>query len=241
MSDGVPVALAEWYGEQSPGILLRRCWADHQVMLMADFNRKCRAFAVACLNDRGAARDRHWQQLETGFAENADWFISDFDWAASWCDWDGSDPKGAGVAMKRRAAILRDIFGPGPSCAVVLTDNQLGPPTQAEFAAMPGGVYYQVFRRHWITPRVKEMCESFYESRDFEFMPAMADEMEERCGCDSGLVLRHCRGFDPCWKCHRWHPAGRPNCSLCHGEGWVQTGHGHVRGCWVADIILGKV
>jgi hypothetical protein len=49
-----------------------------------------------------------------------------------------------------------------------------------------------------------------YYPRDFSPMPILADALED-AGCDSPDVLSHCRGPGP-----------------------------HVRGCWVADLVLGK-
>ena len=50
-----------------------------------------------------------------------------------------------------------------------------------------------------------------YDSRDFANMPILADALEE-AGCTSGDILGHCRGARP-----------------------------HVKGCWVVDLVLGKV
>jgi hypothetical protein len=49
-----------------------------------------------------------------------------------------------------------------------------------------------------------------YDARDFASMPILADALEE-AGCTSGAILEHCCGPGP-----------------------------HVRGCWLADLILGK-
>jgi hypothetical protein len=48
-----------------------------------------------------------------------------------------------------------------------------------------------------------------YESRDFSAMPILADALQD-AGCGAGEVLGHCR--EP---------------------------HGHVRGCWVLDLVRG--
>jgi hypothetical protein len=49
-----------------------------------------------------------------------------------------------------------------------------------------------------------------YESRDFAAMPILGDALQD-AGCDWEEMLDHCRG-----------------------------GGGHVRGCWVVDLVLGK-
>jgi hypothetical protein len=54
------------------------------------------------------------------------------------------------------------------------------------------------------------MARTIYEDRRFEFLPFLADALEE-AGCTDASILNHCR--EP-------------------GE--------HVRGCWLLDLILGK-
>ena len=63
----------------------------------------------------------------------------------------------------------------------------------------------------WRTSTVLALARGMYESRDFGAMPILADALQD-AGCDSGDVLSHCRGSGP-----------------------------HVRGCWVVDLVLGKV
>ena len=63
----------------------------------------------------------------------------------------------------------------------------------------------------WRTPTVVALASQMYESRDFGAMPILADALQD-AGCDSEDVLGHCRGPGP-----------------------------HVRGCWVVDLVLGKV
>jgi hypothetical protein len=62
----------------------------------------------------------------------------------------------------------------------------------------------------WRTSTVVALARGMYESRDFGAMPILADALQD-AGCDSADVLGHCRGPGP-----------------------------HVRGCWVADLVLGK-
>lgn len=63
----------------------------------------------------------------------------------------------------------------------------------------------------WATPAVIAISRLIYEDRCFEEMCILADSLEE-AGCNSTAVLNHCR-----------YP----------GQ--------HVRGCWVLDLLLGKV
>jgi len=57
---------------------------------------------------------------------------------------------------------------------------------------------------------VLAMAKTAYEERRFDILPVLADALED-AGCDDQRILAHCRG---------------PN--------------GHVRGCWVLDLLLGK-
>jgi len=63
----------------------------------------------------------------------------------------------------------------------------------------------------WLTPTVVQLAEHIYRERAFDQMPILADALQD-AGCDNEDVLSHCRGEGP-----------------------------HVRGCWVVDLLLGKV
>jgi hypothetical protein len=62
----------------------------------------------------------------------------------------------------------------------------------------------------WRTDTVLSLARQMYDSRDFSPMPILADALQD-AGCEDADVLTHCRGPGP-----------------------------HVRGCWVADLVLGK-
>ena len=64
----------------------------------------------------------------------------------------------------------------------------------------------------WLTSDVLALARGMYESRDFGAMPILADALQD-AGCDNADVLAHCRGANAV----------------------------HVRGCWVVDLLLGKV
>jgi len=64
----------------------------------------------------------------------------------------------------------------------------------------------------WRTSTVLALAAQMYESRDFGAIPILADALQD-AGCDNDDVLNHCRD-----------------------EKQV-----HVRGCWVVDLVLGKV
>mgnify|MGYP000918290268 CR=1 FL=1 len=61
----------------------------------------------------------------------------------------------------------------------------------------------------WRTPGVSSLARRIHDALAFDRMPSLADALEE-LGCRDAEILSHCR---------------------------VPTGH--VRGCWVIDVILG--
>ena len=63
----------------------------------------------------------------------------------------------------------------------------------------------------WLTSTVVSLAEGVYADRAFDRLPVLADALED-AGCDKAEILAHCRGGGP-----------------------------HVRGCWVVDLVLGKV
>jgi hypothetical protein len=63
----------------------------------------------------------------------------------------------------------------------------------------------------WLTERVVSPARRMYATRDFSAMPQLADALRE-AGCTDEAVLAHCR----------------------------DSGHVHVRGCWLLDMLLGK-
>ncbi|WP_238537824.1 hypothetical protein [Zavarzinella formosa] len=66
------------------------------------------------------------------------------------------------------------------------------------------------FDARWRTVEVFGIAEGVYDDRAFGRLPILADALED-AGCDDLVILDHCRSL------------GR-----------------HVRGCWVADLALGK-
>ena len=63
----------------------------------------------------------------------------------------------------------------------------------------------------WLTSTVVQLAGGIDAERAFDRLPILADALED-AGCDSADVLGHCRGPGP-----------------------------HARGCWVVDLLLGKV
>jgi hypothetical protein len=66
------------------------------------------------------------------------------------------------------------------------------------------------FSPEWRTDTTVALARQMYESREFSAMPILADALQD-AGCDNANILGHCRGNGP-----------------------------HVRGCWVADMVLDK-
>jgi hypothetical protein len=64
----------------------------------------------------------------------------------------------------------------------------------------------------WRTVAVVDLARGIYEERAFDRMPILGDALED-AGCDSADVIAHCRDEKAT----------------------------HVRGCWVVDLVLGKV
>ncbi len=63
----------------------------------------------------------------------------------------------------------------------------------------------------WRAEAVVALSRGMYESRDFAAMPVLADALDDAGRADAD-ILAHCHGSGP-----------------------------HVRGCWVVDLLLGKV
>src|SRR5262249_4978285 len=63
----------------------------------------------------------------------------------------------------------------------------------------------------WLTSPAVALAQGIDEERAFDRMPILADALQD-AGCDCADILEHCRD-----------PKG-----------------GHVRGCWVVDLVLGK-
>ncbi len=65
---------------------------------------------------------------------------------------------------------------------------------------------------NWLTSTVVALAEGIYAERAFDRMPILADALQD-AGCTNEDVLNHCRDAQQV----------------------------HVRGCWVVDLLLGKV
>jgi hypothetical protein len=63
----------------------------------------------------------------------------------------------------------------------------------------------------WLTSTVVALAEGIYRERAFDRLPILADALMD-AGCDDGKMLDHCKSERP-----------------------------HVRGCWVVDLLTGRV
>jgi hypothetical protein len=68
------------------------------------------------------------------------------------------------------------------------------------------------FNPAWRTDTAVTLARQMYESREFSAMPILADALQD-AGCENEEALNHCRDANQV----------------------------HVRGCWVVDLVLGKV
>jgi hypothetical protein len=68
------------------------------------------------------------------------------------------------------------------------------------------------FGPEWRTDTAVLLARQMYASRDFSAMPILADALQD-AGCDNETILSHCRDVNRV----------------------------HVRGCWVVDLVLGKL
>ncbi len=62
----------------------------------------------------------------------------------------------------------------------------------------------------WQDSTVAKLAQGIYHNRAFDRLPILADALED-AGCDNADILAHCR-----------------------------SGAGHVRGCWVVDLLTGR-
>jgi hypothetical protein len=69
----------------------------------------------------------------------------------------------------------------------------------------------EAVQRAWLTFEVIDLARGIYEDRAFDRMPVLGDALEE-AGCTDEEILAHCRS-----------PTD------------------HARGCWVVDLVLGRV
>jgi hypothetical protein len=117
----------------------------------------------------------------------------------------------ANVPVHAVAAAVYDVLRPG----MAVTAAQVAADQRCSQAALLRDLLDNPFRPvafdpSWRTRTASAVAQVIYDGRDFSLLPVLADALED-AGCEEPEVLAHCRG-----------------------------GGEHVRGCWVADLVLGK-
>lgn len=163
--------------------------------------------------------------------------IQDRDAALVACSMRGDSWSGGDMAV-----VVRDVFDT-PFRQWVETDQEKGKPSVRDFVhhdLRP----FDIFRQHWRTPLVTEIARDAYEKHDWGTLPILADALQD-AGCDAERLLRHLRGFVPCFHGLAAEKSGGFWCPDCGGtdgesEGWVRQTPCHARGCWALDLVLGE-
>jgi hypothetical protein len=210
--------------------------ADPQKMLAflrdrGPSERKLRLFAVACCRRvEHLLSSRHCRKALTTAERYADGEVSGeklgFAWAdarrASQSAFRAAESSSTGSAMwavseacqveSGRLLVAADVAA---RYAAYANDLPQRATAQSEQADLLRDIFGHVFGRtpfapSWRTETAVALARQMYESRDFLLMPILGDALAD-AGCPDGEVLEHCRGPGP-----------------------------HSRGCWVADLILGK-
>jgi hypothetical protein len=115
------------------------------------------------------------------------------------------------AAKGETATALWLVTGWWPGVKTELAGEELPASWRPLFDDIFGDAFRPVrFELAWRTDTVMSLAHQVYDSRDFEFMPILADALQD-AGCEDAALLNHCRGPGP-----------------------------HVRGCWVVDLILAK-
>jgi hypothetical protein len=115
--------------------------------------------------------------------------------------------------LRPPATLLDALAFAAEQCAAAAEDPSAEEATQAKLARE---VFGNPFRPvgvdpAWLTPPVVSLARQAYDTGDFAALPVLGDALEE-AGCADEAVLGHCRGAGP-----------------------------HARGCWVVDLVLGKL
>jgi hypothetical protein len=183
--------------------------------------RKLRLFACACcrrvwdlLPD---ARSRRAVEVAERFADGQ---ASDQERAAAWSAAAvepaavySADRRTAATAYARYVAAAATAGFANDAAAYAIADYAATPPqVQCDLLR---DVFGNPFRPVPLDPRwllwgggmVRELAQEIYDNRHFEELPALADVLTQ-AGCTDRAVLGHCR-----------------------------SGKGHVRGCWVLDLV----
>jgi hypothetical protein len=121
-----------------------------------------------------------------------------------------------GVKMLLMILGKESLSAPPGAVAVSMRDLMRGLTDSPTLSAILRDVAGNPFRPAvlepaWQTANAVALAQTIYQQRAFDRLPILADALEE-AGCTQTAMLEHCRTSGP-----------------------------HVRGCWVLDLVLGKV
>lgn len=200
-------------------------------------DRKLRLFAVACCHRPYYCIEDERHQRAVELAERmADEDVSEVEWQhinqAAYELWQSTwaasitaqrkAPRGthevkklmdADMATAAGWAVLDDAWEAAYQVTGVEWDEMYADEPDYQLAFLHD-IFGKPFNRvitSWFTPTIFTLAQAIYADRAFANLPILADALEE-AGCDDIDILAHCR-----------------------------SGGEHVRGCWVIDLILGKV
>jgi hypothetical protein len=126
------------------------------------------------------------------------------------------DPVAYEAAKECAAAAVKAVFWSDDDMPEKTRANRQNAEQTAQ-VALVRDIFGNPFRsvvldRSWLTSDVLALARGIYKSRAFDRMPILADALQDG-GCNNDDVLNHCRDATQL----------------------------HVRGCWVVDLLLGKV
>ncbi len=108
-------------------------------------------------------------------------------------------------------------FARSPAVGASRTARSRTPEGQSHLCLLLHEIFGNPFRSvvadpSWLTSTAVALAKGIYDDRAFDRMPILADALQD-AGCNNDDVLTHCRDESQL----------------------------HVRGCWVVDLVLGKV
>ncbi len=189
--------------------------------------RKLRLFAVACCRNLGHLREDDIsgealslaERFADGLASNAERrevqrLTNGFASCALY-----ADVSQVLNTVRTHVAIFvarphESTFSEGATHHEWVGDYSIQNPAQSAFLRDIFGNPFRpvAFDPAWRTDTAVSLARQMYESREFGAMPILADALQD-AGCEYTDILNHCR----------------------------DTSATHVRGCWVVDLVLGKV
>jgi hypothetical protein len=203
---------AEWLAAQEPQAML---WA----LRPQPSKRKQWLFAAACCR-------RIWHLLDQAHQHAVEVVERLADQGASRNQWHhlvqplveaGWDEAGLEVLDQRAALAVSAGWGydadiPAALAAAISTAQHEPAKQAALLRDILGNPFHPLnIDPQWLTSDATAIAETIYAQQAFERLPILADALED-AGCDNRDILDHCR----------------------------QPGE-HVLGCWVVDLLLGKV